>query len=201
MSLLLLLSVPVVRYLTWPAPWNLDTLSLPLSVSPVALLAGWGGTHWDEFHLLWGCVCAIYGLKYHRAICSSFVHCEMHGGRGSREWSCLFSPLAVALCQYHSYRGGQRRKACSVFPVKYTVFWESACSEKKEEKNKPKQNSNNKKPRNNNNKKPTQNQKPKTKQNKPLNQPNKKAHNFCRKNWRDLRTFWTKSDWAGLFSS
>lgn len=132
MSLLLLLSVPVVRYLTWPAPWNLDTLSLPLSVSPVALLAGWGGTHWDEFHLLRGCVCVIYGLKYHRAICSSFVHCEMHGGRGSREWSCLFSPLAVALCQYHSYRGGQRRKACSVFPVKYTVFWESACSEKKE---------------------------------------------------------------------
>lgn len=131
MSLLLLLSVPVVRYLTWPAPWNLDTLSLPLSVSPVALLAGWGGTHWDEFHLLRGCVCAIYGLKYHRAICSSFVHCEMHGGRASREWSCLFSPLAVALCQYHSYRGGQRRKACSVFPVKYTVFWESACSEKK----------------------------------------------------------------------
>lgn len=112
----------------------------------MALLAGWGGTHWDEFHFQLGSVCAIYGLKYHRSIFSSVVHCEMHGGQGSRQWSCLFSPLAVALCQYHSYKGGQRGKTCSVFPVQNTVFWGSIQNKKESKKTKPKQNNNKSQP-------------------------------------------------------
>lgn len=81
-----------------------QSLSPHPSVSSVALVAGWGGTHWDEFHLQLGCVCAIYGLKYQRSIFISVVHCELRGGQGSREWPRLFSPLAVALCQYQLQR-------------------------------------------------------------------------------------------------
>lgn len=102
------------------------------SVSSVALLSGWGGTHWDEFHLQLGCVCAIYGLKYQRSIFISVVHCELCGGQGSREWPRLFSPLAVALCQYQLQRWP---KGKGMFCLSCKIYWFlRICSEKRVKK-------------------------------------------------------------------